>query len=77
MGLLKQWKKLKGSNVFMNEHLTKRNGEISWKARQLKKQGKIQSTWTVSCKVFIKPVGAAENSRGMCIKSIDQLDKFE
>ena len=77
VSLLKQGYKLEGSNVSMNEHLTKRNADISWRARQLKKQGKIQSTWSVNCKVFIKPVGAPENSRGLCIKSADQLEKYK
>ena len=49
--LLKQGRKLKGTNVFINEHLTKRNSDIARKARNLKKQGKIQSTWTNNCKI--------------------------
>ena len=76
VNLLKQGRNLKGSNVFINDHLTKKNADIAWKARQLRKQDKIQSTWTVNCKVFIKPVGAKENAKGLWIKSIDQLEKF-
>ena len=40
--LLKQGKKLKGTNVYMNDHLTKRNAEIAKKARDLRKEKKIQ-----------------------------------
>lgn len=77
VNLLKQGRKLKGTNVFINEHLTKKNADIAWKARQLRKQGKIQTTWTVNCKVFIKPQGAPENASGMCIRSIEQLERFD
>ena len=44
--LLKQGRLLKGSDVFINEHLTKKNADIARKARFLRKQKKIQSTWT-------------------------------
>ncbi|XP_068174441.1 centrosomal protein of 89 kDa isoform X2 [Antennarius striatus] len=54
MALLKQGRKLKGTNVFINEHLTKKNADIARIARQLKKQGKIQQTWVTNCKIFIK-----------------------
>lgn len=33
--------KLKGSNVFLNQHLTKINADIARRARQLRKQTKI------------------------------------
>lgn len=46
ISLLKQGRKLKGSNVYINDHLTKRNADIARKARSLRKEGKIQSTWT-------------------------------
>ncbi|KAI9516434.1 hypothetical protein NQZ68_015935 [Dissostichus eleginoides] len=36
--LLKQGRKLKGSDVYMNDNLTKRNADIARKARHLKKQ---------------------------------------
>lgn len=39
--LLKQCKKLKGSNVFMNEHLTKQNVDIAQKANNLNKLGNL------------------------------------
>lgn len=77
VNLLRQGRNLKGTNVYMNEHLTKKNADIARKARLLKKQGKIQSTWTVNCKIFIKPKGAPENARGMWIRSFEQLEKLE
>ncbi|CAL8236488.1 unnamed protein product [Boreogadus saida] len=46
--LMRQGRKLKGSNVFLNDHLTKNNADIARMARNLKKQGKIQNTWTAN-----------------------------
>ena len=48
--LLKQRKNLQGTDVFLNEHLTKRNAEIAKEARKLKKDNKIQFTWTRTSK---------------------------
>lgn len=42
-----------------------------------RKKGKIESTWTASCKVFIKTKNAPENSRGLLIRSIADLDEYE
>lgn len=39
--ILKEAKKLKGTGVYRNEHLTKKNSEIAWTSRILKKQNKI------------------------------------
>lgn len=75
--LLKQGRKLKGSNVFINEHLTKRNADIARKARLMKKQGKIQHTWTSNCKVFIKLNGTPEQAKALVIRNIEELEKYE
>lgn len=77
IALLKQGRKLKGSNVFMNEHLTKRNADIARKARLMKKQGKIQHTWTSNCKVFIKLNGTPEQAKVLVIRDIEEMDKHE
>ena len=58
--VLRNVRKLKGSNVYINEHLTKKNGEIAQKARLLRRQGKISNTWTRDCKVFVKTIGVPE-----------------
>ncbi|KAJ8408799.1 hypothetical protein AAFF_G00246170 [Aldrovandia affinis] len=73
--LLKQGRKLKGSNVYLNEHLTKRNADIARKARYMKKQRKIQTTWTTNCKVFIKLNGTPEEAK--VIRNIEELDKYQ
>lgn len=74
--LLKQGRKLKGSNVYINEHLTKQNADIARKARLLRKQGKIQHTWTSNCKIFIKLNGTPEQAKVMVIRNIEELDKY-
>ena len=75
--LLKQAKNLRGSNVYINEHLTQKNAEIARKARFLKKQEKVQSTWTANCKVYIKTNGPSDRAKVLCIRDIAQLNKFD
>jgi hypothetical protein len=79
ISILKQGRKLKGTEVYINEHLTRRNGEIARRARILRKQSKIQSTWTASCKVFIKLNGTTttEDGKVMVINDIGDLDRFD
>ena len=75
--LLKQGRMLKGSDVFINEHLTKKNADIARKARFLRKQKKIQSTWTTNCKVFIKLNGTPEEAKVLGVRDITELDKYD
>ncbi|KAL7374961.1 hypothetical protein ABVT39_009825 [Epinephelus coioides] len=77
IALLKHGRKLKGTDVFINEHLAKHNADIATRACQLKKQRKIQNTWTSNCKVFIKLNGAPEEAKVICIRNIMDLDKFQ
>lgn len=74
--LLKQGKKLKGTDVYMNDHLTKRNADIAKKARELRREKKIQQTWTWNCKVFIKLNGSPEDAKVLVIRSIEELNKY-
>ena len=75
--LYRQGRKLKGTQVYINEHLTKKNADIAKKARSLKKLNKIQWTWTSNCKVFIKTEGAnPEETEVTIIRDIRELDKF-
>lgn len=71
--LLKQSKKLKGSEVYLNEHLTPKNAEIARHARTLKKQNKIKATWTRNCKVIIQP---NDGTKVVIIKELKDLDKY-
>ena len=63
-------KKLKKSDIFINEHLTQRNMEIEKKARRMKKDGVIHSVWTWNGKVYIKET---ESSPKKEIKNISIL----
>lgn len=74
--LLKQGRKLKGTNVFMNEHLTKKNADIAREARWLKKQNKIQSTWS-SSRVYIKLNGPPEQERVFWIREGQEVDCYK
>ncbi|KAL3988971.1 hypothetical protein ACER0C_013289 [Sarotherodon galilaeus] len=74
--LLKQGRKLKGLNVYLNDHLTKYNADIAKKTRHLKKLGKIQNTWTANCKIFIKLNGTLEEAKVLVIKHIQDLEKY-
>lgn len=77
IALLKQGRKLKGSNVYLNDHLTRKNAEIARKARFLRKHNKIQSTWVSNCKVFIKLNGAPEQAKVLVVRSLEDLNRFE
>lgn len=77
MALLRQGRKLRGTNVYINEHLTKKNSDIARQARVLRKHNKIQSTWTANCKIFIKLKGTPEEAKVLVIRDITELDKFQ
>ena len=76
MDLLKQCKNLKGTGVYVNENLTKKNATIAWKARQLKKDKKILNTWTGNCKVYIKTNGSGPETRPVLIRALEELEKY-
>jgi len=75
--LLKQGRKLKGTNVYINEHLTKKNADIARKARYLRKQEKIQHTWVTNGKIFIKLNGSPEEAKILIVKNMEELDKYQ
>ena len=75
--LLKQGRLLKGSRVFINENLTKGNATIAWKARELKRNKKIQATWSSNGRILITPNGALEGSRPVLIRDMEELAKYE
>ena len=52
--LLCSAKKLKGTSVFINEHLTSKNARIAREARSLVKDKLLNSCWTRNGNVFIK-----------------------
>uniref|UniRef100_A0A3B4GSR1 Uncharacterized protein n=1 Tax=Pundamilia nyererei TaxID=303518 RepID=A0A3B4GSR1_9CICH len=74
--LLKQGRKLKGTNVYLNEHPIKKNADIARQARILRKQKKIQSTWTSDCKIFMKLNGTPEQPKVLVIRKMTELEKY-
>ena len=74
--VLRNSKKLKDSNVYVNEHLTTKNAAIAKNARILRKRGNIISTWTRNCKVFIKAMIEGE-PKVLQISNMDELRKFD
>lgn len=75
--LLKQGKKLKGTGVYLNEHLTKKTAEIARQARSLRKQNKIQATWTRNCKVMIRLNGNPEEAKVVMIRELKDLEQYK
>ena len=67
--ILKKAKQLKGTNIFLNEHLTKKNSDIFHMSRTLRKEGRISNTWTRDCKVFIRTNGSPEVAKVHLIKN--------
>lgn len=76
INLLRQGKMLKGTNVYLNEHLTKNNADIAKRARYLRKEEKIQATWTSNCKIYIKLNGTPEHAKVLMVRSLKELDNF-
>ena len=68
---LENGRKLKGTNVYINEHLSRKNANISALARQLKRLQRIHLMFTRNCKVFVKTNGVPGVSRVMLIKDIN------
>ena len=75
--ILRSARNLQGTNIYINEHLTKHNADLAREARQLRKSGAIESTWTRNCKVFIKFNLDGEHSKIAAISSLDELQKFK
>lgn len=69
-----QAKKLKGTNVYLNEHFTKKNGDIAREARMLRKQKKITATWTQNGNVWVRE---QEGLQAKMIRDVKELDKFK
>ena len=72
--LLRQARQLKGTNVYLNEHLMAKNREIASAARQLRKEQKIQNTWTRNCQIYIKMTSRNGHSSVKVIKEMKDLN---
>ena len=52
--IMRNGKKLKGSQIFVNEDMTRIRGKIACEARQLRRDGKVLDTWTRDGIIFVK-----------------------
>ncbi|KAK7880856.1 hypothetical protein WMY93_032517 [Mugilogobius chulae] len=76
--LLRQGRKLKGCEVFVNEHLTKKTAEIAREARLLRRNNKIRATWTRNCKVYIQLNGSSpEQAKVLLVRDLRDLQQFK
>ena len=62
--------------MFIDEHLTNRNYDLAYMARKLKKDGRISSTWTRNCKIYIKTNGSPEVVKIHNIAKHSDLSRF-
>jgi len=70
--ILAQRNELKGSNIYMNEHLTKRTSDMFAKARKLVKDRVLLGAWTTNGRLTIK-VQDGERVRTKTINHPDEL----
>jgi galactitol-specific phosphotransferase system IIB component len=63
---------LREKKVFINEHLTKKNGAIAKRARELRKGGKIANTFVRDCKIFVKDL----SGETFIVNSLSDLNDF-
>ena len=67
--LLQRAKALKGTDIYVDEHLATKNSQLAYTARILLKQGKISKNCTRDCKILIKSLGSPEIARTHIIKN--------
>ena len=67
---------VKGSGIFINEHLTQQNAAIARMARIMKKEGKLVSTWTKNCKIYVKVKEHGDQFQVKIIRSIEELEQL-
>ncbi|KAF0314313.1 hypothetical protein FJT64_015193 [Amphibalanus amphitrite] len=61
-------------NVFVQENLTKKNQEIMYQARQLKRQGKLWAAWSDGCVLKVKK---SQQSATVRLSSKEDLSQFQ
>ena len=69
--ILSQAKKLKGTNIYINEHLTKRT------LPSRNKENKIISTWSRNCKNFIEFQDDREHTKVTIVTELAELYRFK
>ena len=72
--LMKERKKLRGSDIYLNDHLTRMNSDLEKKARIMKKEGQIHSFWTINGRIFIKTRESGPKKEIKCLNDLDLCD---
>lgn len=75
LDVLKNRKNLTKTKVFINEQLTSKNNELSFKAREMVRRKEILSTFTRNGQVYIK-FGSLDNPKFKAIKCEKDFDIF-
>ena len=68
--IFKNIKKLKDTNIYISDHLTKYNSEIFYKARNLLKDSKIKYCWTVNGITFIKKTESSDKENFLNVSDL-------
>ena len=71
--IFKNIKKLKDTNIYINDHLTKYNSEIFYKARNLLKDSKIKYCWTVNGITFIKKTESSKKENFLNLSDFNSI----
>ena len=71
--IFKNIKKLKDTNIYINDILTKYNSEIFYKARNLLKDSKIKYCWTVNGITFIKKTESSEKEKFLNLSDFNSI----
>ena len=64
-------RRLKGTRIFINDHLTENNMGIDKKARQMRRDGKIHSNWTINGRIFIKETETGPKREKRNVKELE------
>ena len=75
LALMNQRKNLKGSAAYLNDHLTRRNAEISKHARLLRKCKQIENTWVKGCRIYVKPLGPPDRAKVLVVNTMKDFEK--
>lgn len=74
--VLKNRSKLKGKNIYISEHLTKRNNQLFYRARMLCKDKRISRAWIRNSKLFVRTNGEPNVAKNYAIVSDNDFQRF-
>lgn len=75
--VLKNRSKLKGKQVYISEHLTRRNNQLFYQARMLAKQNRVSGAWVRNAKVFVRTNGDPTVAKTYVITCSNDFQRFK